>query len=52
MTAAHDGPAKTRQIEQYAYGSHLDVAKVISEDPVPDVCAVVPTHMTCQDFNR
>ncbi|HWH87671.1 MAG TPA: DUF2790 domain-containing protein [Pseudomonas sp.] len=36
-------------VGQYTYASHLDVAKIISEDPVPDVCAVVPMHMTYQD---
>lgn len=53
LVMAQNGAAKTEgqqgQIEQYGYGAHLDVAKVISEDPVPDVCAVVPTHMTYQD---
>jgi hypothetical protein len=49
VVAAQDGPATTKQVEQYCYGTHLDVAKVISEEPVPDVCAVVPTHMTYQD---
>lgn len=39
----------TPPVEQYTYASHLDVAKIISEDPVPDVCAVVPAHMTYQD---
>lgn len=39
----------TPPVEQYTYASHLDVAKIISEDPVPDVCAVVPMHMTYQD---
>lgn len=49
VVAAQDGTANTQPVEQYGYGTHLDVAKVISEDPVPDVCAVVPTHMTYQD---
>ncbi|THF29582.1 DUF2790 domain-containing protein [Pseudomonas atacamensis] len=39
----------TPPVEQYTYASHLEVAKIISEDPVPDVCAVVPVHMTYQD---
>ncbi len=49
VVAAQDGTAKTKPVEQHGYGTHLDVAKVIYEDPVPDVCAVVPTHMTYQD---
>ncbi|MDH0746963.1 DUF2790 domain-containing protein [Pseudomonas sp. GD03842] len=35
-------------VEQYSYVTHLDVAKVIAEDQVPDVCGVVPMHMTYQ----
>jgi hypothetical protein len=50
VVAAQDGAANTQPVEQYGYGTHLDVAKVISEDPVPDVCAVVPTYMTYQDL--
>lgn len=37
-------------VEQYSYSSHLDIAKVIHMDPVPDdVCAVVPLQMTYLD---
>jgi hypothetical protein len=37
-------------VEQYGYSSHLDIAKVIHLDPVPDdVCAVVPAQMTYLD---
>ena len=36
-------------VEQYSYSSHLDIAKVIHMDPVPDVCEVVPVHMTYLD---
>jgi len=36
-------------VEQYTYATHLDVAKVISEDQVPEVCGVVPMRMTYQD---
>ena len=36
--------------EQYTYGSHLDIAKVIHMDPVPDdVCGVVSLQMTYLD---
>ena len=40
-TAAH--------VEHYTYGSHPDIAKVISLDQVPAACAVVPVHMTYED---
>jgi len=36
-------------IEHYTYATHLDIAKVIAEDAVPNVCAVVPEHMTYED---
>lgn len=36
-------------VERYSYSSHLDVAKVISMSSVPDVCDVVPMHMTYED---
>lgn len=36
-------------VEQYTYSSHLDIAKVIHMDPVPDVCEVVPVQMTYLD---
>ena len=36
-------------VEQYSYSSHLDIAKVIHMDPVPDVCEVVLVHMTYLD---
>ena len=36
-------------VEQYSYSSHLDIAKVIHMDPVPDVCEVVPVQMTYLD---
>ena len=36
-------------VEQYSYSSHLDIAKVIHMDAVPDVCEVVPVHMTYLD---
>lgn len=41
--------AEQPPVEQYTYATHLDVAKVVSEDSIPDVCAVVPMHMTYQD---
>jgi len=48
MAMAQDGTVNP-PVERYSYATHLDVAKIISEDPVPDVCAVVPVHMTYQD---
>jgi len=38
-------------VEQYSYSSHLDIAKVIHQDPVPDVCGVVPLQMTYLDHH-
>lgn len=36
-------------VEHYSYSSHLDIAKVIHMDPVPDICEVVPVQMTYLD---
>ena len=36
-------------VEQYSYSTHLDIAKVIHQDTIPDVCAVVPVQMTYLD---
>jgi hypothetical protein len=36
-------------VEQYTYGTHLDIAKVISMTEIPDVCHVVPARMVYQD---
>ena len=36
-------------VEQYAYGSTLDIAKVISLSEVPHVCEVVPAKMVYED---
>ncbi|MFC6340279.1 DUF2790 domain-containing protein [Pseudomonas karstica] len=37
-------------VEQYTYGSHLDIAKVIHMEAIPDnICAVVPVQMTYMD---
>ena len=41
--------AEQPAVEQYTYGTHLDIAKVIHEDQIPDVCAVVPIRMTYLD---
>jgi hypothetical protein len=37
------------EVEHYSYSTHLDIAKVISVDEVPNVCRVVPQHMTYED---
>ena len=37
------------RVEQYTYSSHPDIARVISVDEVPNVCRVVPEHMTYED---
>lgn len=49
---AQDGAARTQgqpPVEHYTYATHLDVAKVISEDPIPNVCGIAPVHMTYLD---
>jgi hypothetical protein len=50
---AQDGPSESssqaQPVEQYTYSTHLDIAKVISVDEVPNVCSVVPQHMTYED---
>lgn len=55
VVMAQEGTIKTQgqqaPIEQYSYATHLDVAKVMSEEPVPDICGVVPMRMTYQDSN-
>ena len=37
------------QVEQYSYGTKLDIAKVISLSKVPNVCEVVPATMVYED---
>lgn len=53
VVMAQEGTAKTQgqqiAIEQYTYATQVDVAKVISVDPIPDVCGVVPMRMTYLD---
>lgn len=41
--------ADQTKVEHYEYGAHLDIAKVISMEPVPTVCKVVPLHMLYED---
>ncbi|WP_295475884.1 DUF2790 domain-containing protein [uncultured Pseudomonas sp.] len=36
-------------VETYTYGSHPDIARVISISPTPNVCKVVPVRMTYED---
>ncbi|ANI33298.1 MULTISPECIES: DUF2790 domain-containing protein [Pseudomonas] len=36
-------------VEHYTYSSHPDIAKVVRQDPIPDVCGVVPVQMTYID---
>ena len=36
-------------VENYTYDTHLDIAKVISQDAIPDVCGVVPIKMRYLD---
>ena len=42
---------KVPQVEQYNYGMKLDIVKVISRDPIPNVCDVVPVRMKYLDSN-
>lgn len=51
-TLAVAGETSTVQqppVEQYSYGTKLDIARVISLSTVPDVCEVVPATMTYED---
>ncbi|HXR02289.1 MAG TPA: DUF2790 domain-containing protein [Pseudomonas sp.] len=53
MAMAEESGAKVasqqQRIEHYTYSTKLDIAKVISVDEVPNVCSVVPQHMTYED---
>ncbi|CRM50824.1 MULTISPECIES: DUF2790 domain-containing protein [Pseudomonas] len=53
MVMAQEGTAPVQDqhvpVEQYSYSTHLDVAKVISQTEVADVCGVVPMRMTYED---
>lgn len=53
VVMAQEGTVKTQgqqvPVEQYTYATQVDVAKVISEDQIPDVCGVVPMRMTYLD---
>jgi hypothetical protein len=37
------------RVEQYTYDSHPDIARVLSIDPIPSVCEVVPARMVYED---
>ncbi|MHA6196692.1 DUF2790 domain-containing protein [Pseudomonas wadenswilerensis] len=41
--------APSAPVEQYSYGTDLDIAKVISLSKVPNVCEVVPATMVYED---
>ncbi|NWF10409.1 DUF2790 domain-containing protein [Pseudomonas salomonii] len=53
MVMAQEGTAPVQDqhvpVAQYSYSTHLDVAKVISQTEVADVCGVVPMRMTYED---
>ncbi|KSF81279.1 DUF2790 domain-containing protein [Pseudomonas paraeruginosa] len=36
-------------VEEYAYGMHLDVARVISSTDTSEACGIVPARMTYED---
>ncbi|WP_122867578.1 DUF2790 domain-containing protein [Pseudomonas viridiflava] len=41
--------AQQVRVEEYKYGTHLDIAKVISTSQIPNVCQVVPARMVYED---
>ncbi|WP_416426477.1 DUF2790 domain-containing protein [Pseudomonas sp. App30] len=41
--------ASNNSVQEYTYGTHLDIAKVVSMTSIPDVCEVVPAKMTYLD---
>lgn len=41
--------SQTPTVENYTYGSTLDIANVISMSNIPKVCKVVPAQMTYED---
>ncbi|MEE4995374.1 DUF2790 domain-containing protein [Pseudomonas alliivorans] len=41
--------AQQARVEEYTYGTHLDIARVISTSQVPNVCQVVPARMVYED---
>ncbi|MGC1328638.1 MULTISPECIES: DUF2790 domain-containing protein [unclassified Pseudomonas] len=41
--------AQNNSVQEYTYGTHLDIAKVVSMTSIPDVCEVVPASMTYLD---
>jgi len=50
LALADQAPAAANPaVEQYSYGTDLDIAKVISLSKVPNVCEVVPATMVYED---
>ncbi len=47
--AGETSSAQQPAVEQYNYGTKLDIARVISLSTIPDVCEVVPATMTYED---
>ena len=41
--------ASAQDAETYDYSQHLDIAKVIDVEAIPDVCALVTNHMIYED---
>ncbi|MEE4688977.1 DUF2790 domain-containing protein [Pseudomonas alliivorans] len=41
--------AQQARVEEYTYGTHLDIARVISTSQIPNVCQVVPARMIYED---
>lgn len=46
---ANQSGCSTSRVEQYTYGTHLDIARVISISQIPSVCEVVPARMVYED---
>jgi len=52
IAVAEEATTETAQniaVQQYDYSQHLDIARVIAQSDVPNVCAVVPARMTYED---
>ncbi len=41
--------AQQTRVEEYKYGTHLDIAKAISTSQITNVCQVVPARMVYED---
>ena len=44
--------AETSVVEIYNYDTHLDIAKVISQDVIPEVCGIVAVKIRYLDHDQ